>query len=332
MGPHTFDHTESSLAGCSQEAHSAASRILLQDGRLLAWSEFGATRGFPLFYLHEAASSRLEAAFFDAEARRNGFRLLAVDRPGLGESDPHALMTRASCAEDLLQLADQLGLREFGILSSGAGSAIALVTAARAPERVKCVLGLSSQLAVCNASERVACRYMRQFLSAFLRCMLGLRLALGKSSPDQYLRRLHDSLAYADRRLLDNPDIRMKLVQSASEAVRHGACGVARDTALSLAPLNVSAVSLPMPVHVWLGGVEHLAQFSSVPSFLASLPRGVLHRLGNHGRYFFWRYSEGVFTTATRILQEQEPSDICPPTKLVRQEPEVLCRAAALAG
>jgi pimeloyl-ACP methyl ester carboxylesterase len=332
MGPHTFDQSESSLAGSLPATQLAASRILLKDGRLLAWSQYGATQGFPLFYLHEAGSSRLEAAFFDAEARRSGFRLIAVDRPGLGESDPHALMTRASCADDLLQLADQRGVSEFGILSSGAGSAIALVSAAHSPERVKCVLGVSSQLALCNARERVVCRFLRGILSTFLRCMLGLRLAFGNSTPEQYLRRLCDSLTYADRRLLDNPDIRMKLVQSASEAVRHGVSGVARDTALSLAPLNVSAASLPMPVHVWLGGVEHPAQFSSVPSFLASLPRGVLHRLGNHGRYFFWRYSEGVFTTATRILKEQGPSDNCPPTKSVRQEPEMLCRAAALAG
>lgn len=332
MGPHTFEHSESSLAGSLQAARSAASRILLQDGRLLAWSEYGATRGFPLFYLHEAGSSRLEAAFFDAEARRGGFRLIAVDRPGLGESDPHALMTRASCADDLLQLADQLGLREFGILSTGAGSAIALVTASRAPERVKCVLGVSSQLAVCNARERLVCRFLREFLSTFLRCMLGLRLAFGNSTPEQYLRRLCDSLTYADRRLLDNPDIRMKLVQSASEAVRHGAGGVARDTALSLAPLNLSAASLPMPIHVWLGGVEHLAQFSSVPSFLASLPRGVLHRLVNHGRYFFWRYSEGVFTTAARLLQEQASCDNSQQAKSMHQESDRLCRAAALAG
>ncbi len=332
MDLQTFDNSAASLPGSVRNHASAASRILLRDGRKLAWSEYGASRGFPLFYLHEAGSSRLEAAFFDTEARRSGFRLLAVDRPGLGESDPHALMTRASCADDLLQLADQLGLAEFGMLSSGAGSAIALVTAARSPERVRLVLGVSSQLPVSNAVERLTCRFLRGFLSTLLRCMLGVRLALRKSSPEQYLRRLRDSLTYADRRLLDNPGIRMKLVQSASEAVRNGAGGVARDTALSLAPLNLSAASLPMPVHVWLGGVEHLAQFSSVPGFLASLPRGVLHRLGNHGRYFFWRYSEAVFATAARLLQEPMSADNCLETSTARHTTVAPCSTVALAG
>ncbi len=285
-----------------------------------------------MIYLHEAGSSRLEAGFFDAEARRSGFRIIAVDRPGLGESDPHALMTRATCADDLLQLADQLGLVEFGMLSTGAGSAIALVTAASAPERVKLVLGLSSQLPICNRGERFACRLLRRSFSTLLRCILGLRLALGKSTPEKYLQRLRESLSYADRLLLDNPGIRMKLVESASEAVRNGVGGVARDTALSLAPLNVAAASLPMPVHVWLGSVAHLAQFSTVPSFLHSLPRGVLHRLGNHGRYFFWRYSESVFATASRILDEQISSASGLGSISRRQAPDAVRRAAALAG
>ncbi len=332
MGPHAFDPSTAPLSGCAQETASGTSRVILRDGRLLAWSDFGASRGFPLIYLHEAGSSRLEARFFDAEARRSGFRIIAVDRPGLGESDPHALMTRATCADDLLQLADQLGLGEFGMLSSGAGSAIALVTAASAPERVKLVLGLSSQLPVCKAGERFACRLLRGFLSSLLRCILSLRLALGKSTPEQYLHRLRESLTYADRRLLDNPGIRLKLVESASEAVRHGVGGVARDTALSFAPLNVAAASLPMPVHVWLGSVVHLAQFSAVPSFVDSLPRGVLHRLGNHGRYFFWRYSESVFATATRILEDQITSESGLGSRYRRQTPDALRRAAVLAG
>jgi len=189
---------------------------------MLAWSEFGAPRGFPIIYVHEAGSCRLEAAFFEAEARRSGFRLLAVDRPGLGESEGYAKMTRDSCADDLLQLSAHLGLKEFGILSSGAGLSIALAAAAQAPARVKLVLGVSSQLPVCSTQESRACRVLRSTLATALQCMLALRLAFANSTPEQYLRRLSESFAYADRRLLDDPAIRCKLTQSTCEAVRHG--------------------------------------------------------------------------------------------------------------
>lgn len=237
-------------------------------------------------------------------------------------------MTRDSCADDLLQLSAHLGLKEFGILSSGAGLSIALAAAAQAPTRVKLVLGVSSQLPVCSTQESRACRVLRSTLATVLQCMLALRLAFAKSTPEQYLRRLSESFAYADRQLLDDPAIRCKLTQSTCEAVRHGVSGVARDTVMALAPLNLPVASLSMPVHVWLGGVEHLAPYSSVPSYIHCLPRGSLHRLGNHGRYFFWRYSENVFATAARILQEDVTSNQLRPGSDQRQ---VHCDPRALA-
>jgi len=302
MQPNHFSYAADARAGEVHRASVCFQTLLLRDGRRLAWSEFGIARGFPIFYLHDAGSSRLEAAFFDAEARRAGYRLLAVDRPGLGESDSHAGMSRASCTDDLMQLADHLGLLEFGILSAGAGTGMALAVAAMAPERVKLVLGVSSQLPVCLAREELGCRILRKILATILQGILALRLSFAKSTPEQYLCRLSETLAYADRRLLGDPAIRLTLTQSSYEAVRRGVSGVARDTALALAPLNVSAASLAMPVHVWLGAVEHLGQYSSVPSFIQSLPQGALHRLCNHGRYFFWQNSENVFVTATRLL------------------------------
>ena len=55
----------------------------LPDGRVLAWSAYGDPDGFPVFYLHGALSSRLEAAVLDQAAHEQGIRLIGVDRPGL---------------------------------------------------------------------------------------------------------------------------------------------------------------------------------------------------------------------------------------------------------
>ncbi len=63
-----------------------ASVFTLPDGRVLAYLEWGDDNGYPTFYFHGAPSSRLEGAFADGAAKRNGFRLIAVDRPGFGRS------------------------------------------------------------------------------------------------------------------------------------------------------------------------------------------------------------------------------------------------------
>lgn len=61
--------------------------IRLQDGRQMAYSEWGALDGEPVVVLHGAPGSRLFCPDEQAtEAAR--VRLLTIDRPGYGRSDP----------------------------------------------------------------------------------------------------------------------------------------------------------------------------------------------------------------------------------------------------
>ena len=62
--------------------------IRLRDGRVLAWHEFGDGAGVPCLLFPGSSSSGLAGRALDASAVRAGVRLLAIDRPGLGHSDP----------------------------------------------------------------------------------------------------------------------------------------------------------------------------------------------------------------------------------------------------
>lgn len=57
--------------------------LQLADGRDLAWSEYGHRHGYPLVYPHREAGSRSEAKLLHESAFAAGFRLIAVDRPGI---------------------------------------------------------------------------------------------------------------------------------------------------------------------------------------------------------------------------------------------------------
>jgi len=302
-------HSLSQSRSDTRSAYSkcgAAQRFTLNDGRQLAYAEYGAVRGFPLLYVHDSGSSRLEAAFFDVEARRKGFRLLALDRPGVGESDPHAAFTRETCAEDILQLADHLDCDHFGILVTGAGIGIALVTASMAPNRVAMVLGLSSQMPVFGGQSGLFCKLLRRLFGTFLQVTVSLRLLLRKSNTEHYLQRLRESLAYPDRQLLDNPSIRNQLIDVGLEAVRYGATGVSRDAVLAMTPLHLDLQKLRMPVHFWQGSCEISSLHDVLHGIAAGLPAGTLHRLNNRGRFFFWRHTEEVFAVALAELRSGE--------------------------
>ena len=56
------------------------------DGRRVAYATYGDPEGRPVVFCHGTPGSRLLARLLDAPATRRGVRVLAPDRPGVGES------------------------------------------------------------------------------------------------------------------------------------------------------------------------------------------------------------------------------------------------------
>ena len=108
----------------------------LRDGRTLAWSEGGDPRGRPVLFFHGCPDTRRAAASGHDAARRLGVRLIAANRPGYGASTPGRPSYRR-VADDVVELADELGLDTFGVLGMSVGGTFALACAAYHPERVR---------------------------------------------------------------------------------------------------------------------------------------------------------------------------------------------------
>ncbi len=112
------------------------STLTLADGRTLGFDDVGDSTGLAVMYVHGTPDSRRSRHPDDGLAADLGVRLIAVDRPGFGLSSPHPSATVGSFADDVIALADHLGIatvRAFG-WSGGAPYAVAL--AARRPDRV----------------------------------------------------------------------------------------------------------------------------------------------------------------------------------------------------
>lgn len=105
-------------------------------GLSLAWNEFGAPDGAPVFYYHGWPSSRLQARLAHHLAAERGLRLIAMDRPGMGKST----LIRDRKLEDWPELmgrfADHLGIAKFGQLGVSGGGPYVLACAAMIPDRL----------------------------------------------------------------------------------------------------------------------------------------------------------------------------------------------------
>ena len=91
--------------------------------------------GPAVLFFHGCPDTRLAARPGDDAARRLGVRLVAVSRPGYGQSDA-AASGHLSVADDTAAVADLLGIDRFAVLGMSVGGPYALACAARHPDRV----------------------------------------------------------------------------------------------------------------------------------------------------------------------------------------------------
>ncbi|HEY9625421.1 MAG TPA: alpha/beta hydrolase [Crinalium sp.] len=77
--------------------------IQLQDGRKLAWSEWEPEDGIPVLFCAGAGMS-CSLGFGATYLPALGLRLMAIDRPGLGQSAPHPSKTLSSWVDGVREL------------------------------------------------------------------------------------------------------------------------------------------------------------------------------------------------------------------------------------
>ena len=95
--------------------------ITLRDGRRLSYLEFGALDGEPVLFFHGTPGSRLFYHPDESILINLGIRLITVDRPGYGRSDPKPNRTYLDWPDDVEQLVTKLKLDRFAIAGHSGG-------------------------------------------------------------------------------------------------------------------------------------------------------------------------------------------------------------------
>ena len=120
---------------------SSSEEYVLSDGRSLGIAYYGAKNGPAVIYLHGYPGCRLSGgALFDALGKKLGARIIAVDRPGIGNSSPQPGRNLLDHANDIRELTEYLKLPSYSIIGVSGGGPYALACAYSLPEeQLKCV-------------------------------------------------------------------------------------------------------------------------------------------------------------------------------------------------
>lgn len=116
------------------EKPRAEGRFHLSDGRRLGFAEYGDPRAEVVLWCHGTPGGRRQFSLPGRRAaERLGLRVVVVERPGSGLSDPHAYAAVSDWAADMAEVADALGANRLGVVGLSGGGPFALACGAVSP-------------------------------------------------------------------------------------------------------------------------------------------------------------------------------------------------------
>jgi pimeloyl-ACP methyl ester carboxylesterase len=280
--------------------YAAAMRVDVSDGRALAVATYGDPLGFPVVSCHGGLSSAGDIAFADDAARTLGVRLLAVDRPGVGCSDPLPSRSLVGWGADVGRLADALELSRYAVVGWSFGAPYALACAATDADRVRAVtlcapmaplddpaaigqLGLASGrllLRLAPRAPRLAAAMLRATaLQPAWLLRQTTRREVRRSAPDR------ETLAALPASAVAGP---------LKAALRHTTAGTVQDYRLLARDWDVDLPRIRQPIVVWHGEQDTIVPMAHAERLVRALPTAELRRVAGAGHFLLRREAPAV--------------------------------------
>lgn len=240
--------------------------VELPDGRRLAYDDVGDPDGRPVVYLHGCPDSRLTRHPDDSIAARAGVRLVAIDRPGYGSSDPPADWTLDSVARDVAALVDHLAIDRCAVLGWSSGGPIALACAVNFPAMFAAV-GLAAATVPTSPEGRID-DVVKEIVPLVVPADLTPGLAL------EFLREAKSSAYLGDLDAVTG--LADQLVRGVLAATAGGFSGVEFDIRNLMTPWSFDTSAIDAPVLLWYGQCDDVVAPSVGAALADQLPNARL--------------------------------------------------------
>jgi pimeloyl-ACP methyl ester carboxylesterase len=229
-------------------------------------------------------------------------RLIGLDRPGIGRSDPKPGYRILDWPADVAEAADQLGIERFAVTGLSGGGAYALACASKIAQRLT-VCGLISTLTPVAFIRKAGPRWMRatwrmeaRFPWLFRPLLRASRRLTGSdaASIEKGLLRYRARLGAADQALLGDAELRKLLVQALAESVRQGGKANVEEALVGVRPWGFQVGEIKFEkMFVWHGEQDHVMPVAPARLLAQTLPHctatfypdeGHFSTVANHAR------------------------------------------------
>ncbi|MGW1246660.1 alpha/beta fold hydrolase [Streptomyces sp. NPDC002535] len=241
--------------------------VRTDDGRLLVAEEWGNPSGTPVLLFHGTPGTRLGTLLPGLAEQHPGFRFLAYDRPGYGESLRSPGRRVSDAARDAAAVADAFGVERFAVVGRSGGGPHALACAALLPDRVRAaavLVGLAppdaagldwyAGMTPFNVREYGLARaHLDGRDPGGLERDLAARADAIRRDPVRLLDDLRAELSPHDLPVVEDPRVRTVLLRTYQEALRVSHHGWLDDCLAFVRPWGFDIASVAAPVLLWHG-------------------------------------------------------------------------------
>lgn len=258
------------------------------EGRMLAWNEYGDPAGEPVFYYHGWPSSRLQARFAHHLARERGLRLISMDRPGMGKSSLVKGRQLTDWPPLMERFADHLGVGKFGQMGVSGGGPYVLACAAAIPERLTCSVVLAGMVPLPLTKHGTAGLHpiyrllipLRKGPALVFTGMFRFAAGMTGGNPRKFpMSGLVGSLAAEDRRILLSDDGVWEVATKSfceGVSVKNCGAGVMADAEIYFQKPDFEPSEITHEIRYWHGGDDKNIPVSLVEELVGKMPNATL--------------------------------------------------------
>ena len=283
-----------------------ATILRLDDGRELAYCEFGDPSGTPVFAFHGTPGSRRMFGPLDADARRLGVRLIAPDRPGYGTSDYVPDRRLLDWPRDVAAIADFLGIAKFGVFGVSGGGPHAAVCAHQLAPRL---LGAAIVCGIAETLDENDARGMNPLNRLFSRLarrsqwlvwpMFAAMTFAMRHFGEAVWRSMSKQLPPPDRRVIERPEVRAAFLAEGRRASRTTARATAQDFALFTRTWGFRLEEIATPVDVFCGELDINVPIAHGRRQADRIPNAKLHYFADEAHLLIFDHVDEVLLAAS---------------------------------
>lgn len=284
--------------------------IEFTSGHLLAYTEYGDPKGYPVYFFHGIPGSRLFRPP-DPITERLGVRLICIDRPGYGDSDFQPGRRILDWPDNVLALAVRLGTPKFAVAGHSGGGPYSAVCAYALPNRVSAAAiisgigpidslrdtrGMGSKNRIGFWVGSWAPWWYWRFLNWFF-------FRNAHRYPEKLFPDNQAGSVRSDRDVLSDPKVLELCRASVREGFRQGLIGHAWEGRLLSRPWNFNLRNITIPVHVWHGELDIDTPIQMGRRIAKYIPQSKSNFLPDTGHLLIFQHWEAILSLLLANIQ-----------------------------